>query len=189
MHLSLHNIGRLFVLKGILFLGILVASSSISQSQAYSPKEQAMFFQGMDMGQYGEIGDLEKVPSLKEIISKASVKYGLDPRLLEAVIRVESNFDVSATSPKGAIGLMQILPSSMPNLSKEELLDPYINVMIGAAYLRELLDTFDSDLELALAAYNAGVATVRSYGGLPPFPETKAYVRKVLAYLSERSNH
>lgn len=117
----------------------------------------------------------------QRIIRKASEQYGLDPRLVEAVIRVESNFDTAAESPKGAQGPMQLMPETQTYLGVVDPFDPEANVTAGSDYLRQQLDRFGS-LELALAAYNAGPGNVIRYGGIPPFPETQAYVSKVLEF-------
>ena len=117
----------------------------------------------------------------QEIIHRASARYGLDPQLVAAVIRVESNFDTLAESPKGAQGLMQLMPETQAYLGVGDPFDAEANVAAGSDYLRQQLDRFGS-LELALAAYNAGPGTVIRYGGIPPFPETQAYVDRVLAY-------
>lgn len=113
------------------------------------------------------------------IILRASERYGLDPKLVEAVIRVESNFDAVAESPRGAQGLMQLMPETQVWLGVTDPFDPEANVTAGSDYLRRQLDRFGS-LELALAAYNAGPGNVERYGGIPPFPETQAYVARVL---------
>ncbi len=114
-----------------------------------------------------------------EQMRKAGEQYGVDALLIAAVVEVESNFDPTAVSPRGAVGLMQVLPSTA-NLSREILLDPAANIHHGSRYLRRLLKRFEGDLELALAAYNAGPTAVRRFGGVPPFRETRNYVEKVL---------
>ena len=116
----------------------------------------------------------------KAIVERASHKYGLPAALVAAVIRVESNFDVVAESPKGAQGLMQLMPGTQEYLGVADPFNPEANVDAGSRYLREQLNRFGS-LELALAAYNAGPGNVERYGGVPPFAETQAYVRRVLS--------
>jgi len=113
-------------------------------------------------------------------VQSASRAAGLDPHLVEAVIAVESGFDPSATSSAGARGLMQLMPQTAMSLGVRDAYDPEQNVRAGARYLRSLLDRFGA-VDLAVAAYNAGPAAVERYGAVPPYPETQAYVRNVLA--------
>jgi len=120
-------------------------------------------------------------PSLKNLIHKESKKKGLDPRLVEAVIRVESNYDPRALSPSGAIGLMQLMPDAAKLYGVYNLWDVKQNIEAGTSYLRDLLFHFNGDVVKALAAYNAGPRAVHEYGGIPPFYETKRYVNKILA--------
>ena len=122
----------------------------------------------------------------KRIIRKAARTYTLPEALIAAVIRTESAFQARAVSPKGARGAMQIMPETQKELGLEDPYDPEANVMAGSAYLRRQLDRFGS-LELALAAYNAGPANVEKYGGVPPFPETREYLRQVAAHRNEGS--
>jgi len=122
--------------------------------------------------------------SITALIRKAAQDAALSPQLLHAVIAVESGFDSRAVSPKGALGLMQLMPQTARQLGVRDPFDPAQNVAAGAAYLRSLLDRFNGNLELALAAYNAGeVAVVRAGYRIPPFAETRAYVPRVLARL------
>jgi Flp pilus assembly protein TadD len=107
--------------------------------------------------------------------------YRLDPALIKAVISVESDFNPRAVSPKGARGLMQLMPLTASELGVELIHDPWENIEGGARYLRERLDRFGGDLALALAAYNAGEGAVRRHGGIPPYPETRRFVAEVLA--------
>jgi soluble lytic murein transglycosylase-like protein len=115
-------------------------------------------------------------------IQAAAEKYGLAPPLLRAVMAVESNFNPGAVSEKGATGLMQLMPNTARDMLVDDLLDPGQNIDGGARYLRQLQNQFGNDLEKVLAAYNAGPEAVRRSGGaIPPFRETQAYVKKVLA--------
>jgi len=116
----------------------------------------------------------------KEIISEAATRHGLDPDLIRAIIQIESGWISDARSPKGAIGLMQLMPETSSSLAVSNPFDPKANILGGTKYLSWLLERFRGNLVLALAAYNAGPGKVERYKGIPPYPETRRYVRKVL---------
>lgn len=117
--------------------------------------------------------------SYVEEIAAAAGESGLDPHLIRAVIANESAFDPAALSPKGASGLMQLMPATARSLGVGNIWNPRENIRGGTAHLGRLLARYD-DLALALAAYNAGEEAVDRYGGIPPYPETQEYVRRVL---------
>jgi soluble lytic murein transglycosylase-like protein len=118
---------------------------------------------------------------IAESIRRAAAKYRLPVGLIQGVIQAESDFQVRAVSPAGAQGLMQLMPDTARELGVEDPFDIDQNIDGGSQYLRKMLDRFDGNLKLALAAYNAGPGTVAKYGGgVPPFAETRAYVEKVL---------
>ena len=116
-----------------------------------------------------------------DIISKVSQKYGVDEKLVQAVIRQESGFNPKARSHCGAMGLMQLMPSTAQGLGVTNAYDAEQNIMGGTKYLKGLMDRFDNNKSLALAAYNAGPNAVKKYGGIPPYAETQNYVKKVLS--------
>jgi soluble lytic murein transglycosylase-like protein len=118
--------------------------------------------------------------NLNELVASASGDYKLDPDLVNSVIRAESGFNVRAVSPKGAQGLMQLMPQTASELGVQNAFDPQANVQGGTRYLRELLERYNFDLIKALAAYNAGPERVEQYGGVPPYYETKAYVARIV---------
>lgn len=118
--------------------------------------------------------------NISGLIDVLAAEYELDPALIRAVIQVESNFNRKAISPKGAQGLMQLMPGTVWRFSVGDVYDPHENVGAGARYLRELLNLFEGDVTLALAAYNAGENAVLRYKGVPPYAETRDYVTKVL---------
>lgn len=117
----------------------------------------------------------------ESIISKYSSDYGVDRSLVKAVIHAESAYNPQAVSPKGARGLMQLMPGTAHDLKVADTFDPQDNIRGGVRYLRFLLDTFRGDVPLALAAYNAGLSKVARHGGIPPIEETRNYVSRVLA--------
>lgn len=114
-------------------------------------------------------------------------RYGLDPRLVLAVIAAESAFDMKAVSPKGAQGLMQLMPQTASRFGVADAFDPEQNLHGGMTYLARLLKQFPGRLDHAIAAYNAGEEAVEQYRGIPPYTETREYVRRVLAYYATRS--
>jgi soluble lytic murein transglycosylase-like protein len=119
---------------------------------------------------------------LEPVIARHSRAHRLHPALIRAVIKTESDFDPQAVSRAGAIGLMQLMPQTAVRLDVRDSYNPDENIGGGTKYLRQLLDRFNGNLPLALAAYNAGEHTVERYQGLPPIPETRQYVQKVLRY-------
>ena len=118
---------------------------------------------------------------LLPLIERHASGQGLDPLLVRAVVQVESGYNPAAVSNKGAMGLMQLMPATAADLAVERPFEPEANLRGGTAYLRGLIERFDGRIELALAAYNAGPGAVQRYGGVPPYPETLDYVRKVLS--------
>ena len=119
-----------------------------------------------------------KPSSPQEMADAAAERYGLPPKLVRSIMKAESGFQPEAVSPKGAVGLMQLMPGTAQMLGADAQ-NPAQNVDAGARYLRELLERFNGGLWHALAAYNAGPAAVEKYGGVPPFPETLHYVQRV----------
>jgi transglycosylase-like protein with SLT domain len=119
-------------------------------------------------------------PPLNQVVDIASAQYHLDPDLVNSVIHAESGFNAHAVSPKGARGLMQLMPGTANQLGVNDAFDPQANVTGGSRYLRELLERYNFDLVKALAAYNAGPERVEQYRGVPPFRETRAYVARIV---------
>lgn len=118
---------------------------------------------------------------LLPLIDRHARDRGLDPALVRAVVQAESGYDVRAVSNKGAIGLMQLMPATAVELAVASPFDPEENLRGGTHYLRALLERYDGDVTLALAAYNAGPSAVDRYGGVPPYPETLEYLRRVFS--------
>lgn len=127
-------------------------------------------------------GSVSSPENLEEYFKEASETYGVDINLLKAIARQESNFNPSATSSAGAMGVMQLMPSTAKGLGVTNAYDAQENIMGGAKLMAQNLKKYNGDVSLALAAYNAGGGNVDKYGGIPPFKETQNYVKKVLGY-------
>ena len=137
--------------------------------------------------------DWEKIPlnrgAFNEAIQMAAEEFAVDDALIRAIIHAESAYQPQALSPKGAQGLMQLMPATQAELQVVDVFDPISNITGGTLYLSRLLNQFNQNVELAAAAYNAGAGAVREYGGVPPYKETREYVRRVkILYRRYRSN-
>jgi soluble lytic murein transglycosylase-like protein len=142
-------------------------------------KERTMHFAvGTDISKYDHL------------IKKAAEKYGVSPALVKAVIKAESNFNHQAVSPVGARGLMQLMPATASYLQVADTFQPEHNIEGGVRYLRYLLNLYQNDLPLALAAYNAGEGAVSRYNNrIPPYRETQSYVRRVISHFNKYLNN
>lgn len=127
-------------------------------------------------------GALKCSDELNNYFSEAAEKYGVDAKLIKAIACAESNFDPTATSKSGAMGIMQMMPSTAKECGVEDPYDPRQSIMGGTYYISQMLERYDGDVSLALAAYNAGANNVDKYGGIPPFEQTQNYVKKVVGY-------
>ncbi len=116
------------------------------------------------------------------IIRSMAQKYDVDPELIHSIIRAESNYDSRAVSPKGAVGLMQLMPDTAKEYGVKDRYDPLENIEGGVKYLKELLQIYDQKDDLVLAAYNAGPEAVKKHNGIPPYPETVQYIQRVKSY-------
>lgn len=123
------------------------------------------------------------------IIIEVAGRYEMDPALIKAIIMAESGYNPKAVSKRGAKGLMQLMPITAKSLGVEDIFDPVHNINAGVVYFKKLLNQFEGDVKLALAAYNAGSKKVRKYKGIPPFKATRIYIRKVFKYYEHYKEH
>ena len=130
-----------------------------------------------------KLGD--NISKYDDLIVKASERHKIEPALIKAIIKAESNFNHRAVSPKGARGLMQLMPTTASSLQVQDSFHPENNIEGGVKYLRYLLNYFNGNLPLALAAYNAGENAVIRHRGVPPYRETQVYIQRVLSYLDK----
>lgn len=126
--------------------------------------------------------------AVESAIQAAAQRHNVDPNLVRAVIQVESNFNPQAVSNKGALGLMQLMPKTAKSLKVNNAFDPQQNIDAGVRHLKTLLDNFGGDIELSLAAYNAGETAVQHHKGVPPYAETRDYVKKITALYAKQNS-
>ena len=185
-------------MKGLYFLllsffaGLWLTSPGAADVYVYKDKQGVLTFTNVPTHQgfrrviregYAGASSLgSSANSYEDLIRSASDRHSVDPDLIRAVIKVESDFDSSARSNKGAMGLMQLMPETARLHNVVDLYNPSANIDGGVRHLKLLLGRYQGDLELSLAAYNAGIKAVEKHGGIPPFAETREYVRRVLSY-------
>jgi soluble lytic murein transglycosylase-like protein len=157
---------------------ITLSSRPVPVKQTASTKKASLSRQAV-MPAAGGVG---RAGRYEAHIQEAAALYHLPAALIRAVMKVESNFDPRALSPANAHGLMQLLPGTAERMMVTDIFDPRQNILGGARYLRVLANTFNGDLQLTLAGYNAGEGAVAKYGGIPPYPETQHYVARVVEY-------
>ncbi|MFP4350809.1 MAG: lytic transglycosylase domain-containing protein [Thermodesulfobacteriota bacterium] len=167
----------------VALLALMVGMFSASRAQADpegGDRTRAQVFEKSD-----RLAENETEGRYMEIIIAAAERYGVDPALITAVIKAESEFNPRAVSHRGARGLMQLMPGTARALGVENSFNPEHNIHGGTKYMKQLLDQFDGKVNLALAAYNAGSRKVRKYQGVPPYKVTRSYIRKVFLYYED----
>jgi len=186
-------------LVGFWFLvGLFVPAGAFSDVYVYKNKDGVLTFtnvpdhagyrrviresNGQLSGALDSSNNSSSYTSYDDVIRSASDRHNIDADLIRAVIKVESDFNSVARSNKGAMGLMQLMPDTARLHNVMDVFDPIDNIEGGVRHLRLLLNRYQGDLELSLAAYNAGIKAVEKHGGIPPFSETKEYIRRVLSY-------
>jgi len=128
----------------------------------------------------------DNIGSLETVIYSMAQKYGVDPTLIQQVVKAESGFNSNATSQAGAVGLMQLMPGTAASYGVQNAYDATQNLDGGTHFLKDLLDRFQGNIQLSLAAYNAGPGAVEKYQGVPPYKETQAYVQKIMTGLNNK---
>lgn len=152
------------------------SSLSLNNIKSYLPMNMSTVSQSSSVTARNTLSEPKNIDS---IIQKAVDQYDLPSELIKSVIQQESNFNPDAVSGSGASGLMQLMPSTARSLGVTNVFDPEQNVLAGSRYLKNMLDRYNGNIELALAAYNAGPGNVDRYGGIPPFKETQKYVQNI----------
>ena len=175
-----------------LLLCIVLCSAAYGDIYKYVDENGVTHFTNVPKGsEYEKVIESNTDPSptnFDYIIRQKSVKYDIEPSIIKAVIEAESNWDDKAVSKKGAIGLMQLMPATARDMQISNRYDPEQNIEAGTRYLKMLLERFNGDMELAVAAYNAGPTNVEKSGGIPSFSETKKFVRNVISTYKEKSD-
>jgi soluble lytic murein transglycosylase-like protein len=180
----LTRVAHLFIAALLMSATLMAVDHSLAERDCVSSEAPAMTSTGgaspMEIATGDDIATAEDIP-YQDLIRSVSQQHGVPADLVVSVIRLESNFNPHAVSPRGARGLMQLMPDTAAELGVHNIFDVEQNVDAGVRYLRTLLELFSGDVMLAVAAYNAGAEVVKRYGGIPPYPETQRYVERVLS--------
>ena len=159
------------------------SSAVATPNHTQSVSETTANFDGMLRTETDKLNQASVTTNLDSIFKEAADKYGVSERLLKAIAYTESGFQADVTSFSGAMGIMQLMPSTASAYGVSDPYDAYQNIMGGAAVLKDLLNMFQGNQSLAIAGYNAGCGNVKKYGGVPPFTETQNYVAKVTSLM------
>jgi len=170
-----------------LFIFLMILSVTVAYNHNTQKALSSQSFKGEYLAANTEyslpsIGGKNAERLLHPIVIQAASLYQVDPALVKAIIMAESGYNARAISNKGAKGLMQLMPATAQALGVEDVFNPKQNISGGVRYFKQLVNQFDGDVELALAAYNAGSRNVRHYQGIPPFKATRFYIKKVFKY-------
>ena len=175
-----------------LFVGSMLPARGMADVYVYRDKQGVLIFTNVPThegfrriireGDAHYSGSVSSVNGYDDLIRSASGRYNIDADLIRAVIKVESDFNSGARSQKGALGLMQLMPETARLHNVNDVFDPSENIDGGVRHLKLLLGRYQGDLELSLAAYNAGIKAIERHRGIPPFAETRDYIRRVLSY-------
>ncbi len=184
-HIYTAELGQFFRCMIVLLTGMIIMSGNLYAGQSGKMVIQDMKIISCQENRkiaVPESGNDAADTPFHNIIVQAADRHDVDPAIIKAIIKAESSYNPRAVSHCGAKGLMQLMPETAGTLGVENIFDPRHNIEGGTKYFRQLLDRFDGDTRLALAAYNAGIRKVLKYNGVPPFRATKNYIRKVLKY-------
>ena len=188
--LSISEVLMLKFFSAVIILTLCFSANCMADVYKFVDKDGVIHFTNVPVDtRFKALGWEEKferyIGAYEAVIQKMGTRYSVEPALIKAVIKAESNFDPSAVSRKGAIGLMQLMPATAVELKVSNPYNPHQNIEGGTKHLRYLTGLFGSDLSLAIAAYNAGENAVIKYGRrVPPYKETRDYVKRVTTYLA-----
>jgi len=177
--IPLKKIGLIF---NIVFISIFFAFSSSGEKNPWPLPQYEEVVEEPIVDIQISAASVKKSSLYHSIILRAANRYVVDPALVKAIIMAESGYDPQAVSSQGATGLMQLMPRTAEALGVEDVFSPEHNVDAGVRYLKQLLEEFNDDIKLALAAYNAGSSTVKRHQGIPPIKATQHYIKKVFDY-------
>lgn len=178
--LAVELVRSLFI--AVMILGVVLVSNGNNQ-MVMNPRILSKIHPASQMEQHPSSVSGNKAEHLYHMfIIQTASHYQIDPALIKAIIMAESGYNTKAVSKKGAKGLMQLMPETAQSMGVEDIFNPHQNITGGVQYFKQMVNRFNGDVKLALAAYNAGSRNVRNYNGVPPFKATRYYIKKVLKY-------